>query len=275
MMKSISKKINLICVGFIGLLWISPLIYIFCNSFMHIEQISEGHIQFIPKLFTLSQYTGLLIDKNAYFLHMENSIVLVIGIVIGKVIISSLAAYGLSLEDSWISKMIFFVFIVFALTPIQVNLVSNFLSFDIIKSKLQIDMYNSTLTLISLGVFNSLGIILLRQFIIGIDKSLIEAAKIDGAGSFRIFFSIIIPIIRPAIVTLILLTIIDTWNLIEAPLIFIRDMAKMPLSAFMSEIFAGDFKIYYAGVVLFTAPIIYLFLKVESMVEGVIAKKIG
>lgn len=114
--------------------------------------------------------------------------------------------------------------------PVQVTLVPNYILFD------KIGLIGSYLSLILPGIFSTFGVFLLTQVFSAIPNDMIEAAKIDGANHFQILIRIIIPCSKTGIASLIILCFIDSWNMIEQPLAFLKNYLKYPLSIFLSRI---------------------------------------
>ena len=162
------------------------------------------------------------------------------------------------------SSWIFAIYILAVLLPFQVTLVPNYLVFDKIERLLRFKILDTHLAIVLPGIFSSFGVFLLRQFIRNIPNELVEAARIDGAGYINILFRIIIPAIKPAIFTLVILTFIDNWNLIEQAIIFIDTESKVPLSVFLENIYYNDHSVFFAGAVLYIMPAIFIFIKGEK-----------
>lgn len=98
----------------------------------------------------------------------------------------------------------------------------------------------------------------------------IEAAKIDGAGHGRIFLSIILPMVKPGIAALAMLTLIDYWNLIDQAVIFIQDAEKLPLSTFLAQVNNGELGMAFAGSCFYAVPVLLvLFYGQGYLKEGI------
>ena len=111
---------------------------------------------------------------------------------------------------------------------------------------------------------------MLRQYMLHIPYAYIEAAKIDGAGHWRIFSTIIIPMVKPGISALVVLLFVDYWNMVEQPLIFLDDPFKQPLSVYLSRVNQGERGIAFAASMLYMTPMVLLFLYAETnFIEGI------
>ncbi len=134
----------------------------------------------------------------------------------------------------------------------------------------KLGLLNTTSAIILPGIFSAFGVFMLRQFLMHIPNSYIEAAKIDGASHLRIFYQIIIPLVQPGIAALVVLLFVDNWNMVEQPLIFLEDAFKQPLSLYLSHVNEEARGIAFAASVLYMTPMVVLYLYSESyFVQGI------
>jgi multiple sugar transport system permease protein len=136
-----------------------------------------------------------------------------------------------------------------------------------------LNLYDSLLGLVFLTSFSVLGVFLLRQFFMGLSNEFIESAKIDGAGHIRIFYSIAVPLVRPAIATYAILRFIWTWNDYQNPLIFLKTSSKFTLQLGINS-FADAYGQYYslimAAAVSAILPLLIIFiLGQKHVIEGI------
>ncbi|MCK8061217.1 MULTISPECIES: carbohydrate ABC transporter permease [unclassified Fusibacter] len=262
-----SKKIATWVLGLLGILFMVPLVHLLLNSFMGASQINSETLSFIPESFDLQQYYRIAMYKSQYFKFFFNS-VKITGTIIGlQLLISVTAAYAFAKLKFVGRNTLFAIYLMMLILPFQVTFVPNYLMMKKIEALLSFQLLDTHLAIILPGVFSSLGVFLLRQFIMDIPDALIEAARIDGASEFKIFYQIILPTIRPAVITLLILIFIDSWNVIEQAIVFIESADKMPLSVFLESIYYSDKEVFYAGAVLFVVPVLYLFNKFEKYLE--------
>lgn len=261
------KKIVRIGMILVAILFFIPIAYTFANSFMEYAQIQHEGVHFIPERFNLEQYYTLITDKASYFQFFLNSVRLTGIIIIGQIFIGILAAFGLSKLPSKISNIILLFYIFVLLLPFQVTLIPNYIIFEQFERLTKLPVINTYWAIILPGIFSSFGVFLLKQFIRDIPKEYLEAAEIDGATDWKLLFNVIIPILRPAIVSLAILVFIDNWNLIEQALVFIKDMDKMPLSVFLEVVYKYDYKVFYGGSVLYMIPTIIIYIKGEKYLK--------
>lgn len=260
-----------------------PIVVTFSNSFMTETEIDynynligkmvniaagekDGYInlKLIPDWVSFGQYAEVLVHKPM-FLHMFwNSVFIVVPIIVLQVMIASLAAYAFAKLRFWGRDKLFVVYLMTMLMPFQVTLVPNYIIAD------KLGLMNTTSAIILPGIFSTFGVFMLRQFMMHIPYTYVEAAKIDGAGHATIFYQIIVPLVKPGIAALIVLLFVDNWNMVEQPLIFLEDTFKQPLSLYLSRISEGARGVAFAASVLYMTPMVLLFLYAESyFVEGV------
>jgi len=230
------------------------------------EEVKKGFnsMKLIPDSFTLKQYYQVLIAKHKFLRMFWNSVFIVLPIVAGQVIISSMAAFAFAKLRFRGRDTLFFIYIVLMLMPFQVTLVPNYLTLD------RLGLIDSYLSLVFPGVFSAFGVFLLRQFMMFIPNECIEAAKVDGCSLVHIFFKIILPMSKGGIASLAILSFIDNWNMVEQPLIFLKDANKYPLSIYLSRVNGGELGIAFAAGIIYMLPMLFMFLYGENyLVEGI------
>ncbi|WP_036605070.1 carbohydrate ABC transporter permease [Paenibacillus assamensis] len=259
----------------LALIMLFPLVFTVSNSFMtegeirfnyRMEETDGGYVnlKWIPDWVSLDQYKALLFDRMQFLIMFWNSLLLVVPIVVGQVVVATMASFGLSQFQFRGRETLFFLYIITMLMPFQVTLVPNYLAMD------WLGLLDSRAAIILPSIFSAFGVFLLRQFMIGIPRSYVEAAKIDGAGYLTIFVHIIIPMSRPGISALVILTFVDYWNMVEQPLIFLHDAFKQPLSIYLSRVNEGELGLAFAAAVLYMLPMVFVFLYAENdLIEGI------
>ena len=272
-------SIFLVMFSTIAIIYILPLIITFSNSLMSSGEIirnysSEGGIlqegkkfidmNLVPGSVTLSQYDQILFRSPFYLNMFWNSVKITIPVVIGQLIVSSMAAYAFTVLRFKYKEALFFTYIIVMLLPLQVTLMPNYVIADMLH------MTDSYLAIILPGIFNPFGVFLLRQFMKTIPDAYIESAQIDGAGHFRIFISIILPMIKSGLASVAMLTFVDYWNLIDQAVIFIRDSNAQPMSLFLARINQAQMGISFASSCFYVLPVlIILFYGQDYLKEGI------
>lgn len=261
-MKILKSVMKYILLFLIVTVFIFPVVYMIACSFMPQSQVNEmldftadgyRQLDLIPKKATFEQFYQVFFRRPEYLLKFWNSVIMTIPTVVGQVVVSSLAAFAFAKLRFPFRDKLFFVYIILLILPLQVTLVPNYIVLD------NLDLLNSFLAIILPGTFSAFGICLLRQSILYISDASIEAARIDGAGYFKIFTKIILPQIKGGLITLTLLCFIDNWNVVEQPLIYFDDKTMYPLSIALSDISNTDYGIIFACGVMFMIPPLLIF----------------
>lgn len=260
------KQLGYVLFLAIVVLYMAPLIITFTNSFMSSREVEQNYsisgtgagsyidMNIIPEKVTLSQYAELLFDSPVYLNMFWNSVKITVPIVIGQIIVSTLAAYAFTVLKFKGKELLFFLYIIVILLPLQVTLMPNYIVAD------WFNITDSYLAIILPGIFNPFGVFLLRQFMKSMPDAYMEAAQIDGAGHGRIFLSIIVPMIKPGIAATAMLTLLDYWNLVDQAIIFIQDSEKQPLSTFLAQINNGAIGLAFAGSCFYAVPMLLVLL---------------
>lgn len=259
-MKKTKLILKYILLILLTLIFLFPMIYMLAASFMPESQVNSmldfsneeyKTVELIPEKATLDQHYQVYFRRPVYLDKFWNSVIMTFPTVIGQTIVSALAAFAFAKLNFPFRDKLFFVYIILLILPLQVTLVPNYMVLE------KLNLLNNFLAIILPGTFSAFGICLLRQSIKYIPDSSIEAARIDGAGYFKIFTRVILPQIKGGLVTLVLLTFIDNWNVVEQPLIYFEDEGMYPLSVSLGEIGNSDFGIIFAcGVMFMVVPLL-------------------
>ena len=181
-----------------------------------------------------------------------------------QVAIASIAAYSFTRWRGKVRSLIFFFYVILMLMPYQVTLVPNYLVSD------WLGILDTRWSIILPGAFAPFSVFLLTKFMRRIPYSLIEAAKIDGAGEWQVFTKICLPQCRSALFSIAILVFIDYWNMVEQPLVLLRDADMQPLSVYLSTINTGEIGLAFAMATVYMFPSLLIFLRGEEyLVEGI------
>ena len=222
------------------------------------------NLKFIPDKVSFTQYFTVLLKSPDFLYKFWNSVILVAPIVLAQLAVASVAAYGFTRWRGKIRDTIFFAYVILMLRPYQVTLVPNYLVSDFL------GLLNTRWAIILPGAFAPFSGFLLTKSMRRIPASLIESAKLDGAGEWHIFWNICLPQCRSALYSIAILVFIDYWNMVEQPLILLPDASQQPLSVYLSQINAGEIGIAFAAAVIYMVPGLLMFLHGEAyLVEGI------
>lgn len=265
----------------ISAMMLFPIVYMFTNSLMTSQEVmssysavsetvlSEGEppsisFNLIPDKVSLMQYYDILLRKPKFLLMFWNSVFVTLPILVGQIIVSTMAAYAFSKLKFPFSDKIFFLYIIVMMMPFQVTLVPNYIMLN------KLHLMGSYWAVILPGIFSTFGVFLMRQFMLYIPDDYCEAAKIDGAGYIATFIRVVLPQCKGSIASLVILVFIDNWNMVEQPLIFLKDQSMHPLSIFLSAINGQDLGIAFACGILYMFPTLMIFLYGENyFIEGI------
>jgi len=211
-----------------------PFIYMLSLSFMTDKQIFSSGISFIPHPFTAENYKYALENSNIlrYFF---NTIFVSLSVSAGMIITASLAGYAFSRFTFKGRELLFFLIIVSMMIPPQVNIAPLFF---LMKQLHWLDTYQA---LIVPGIFGGFGVFMMRQWFKSQPADIEDAAKIDGCGTFGVFFRIAMPLAVPAAAALGIFTFIGIWNSFMWPLIVTNSDSLRTLPLALAE-FKGSFR---------------------------------
>ena len=264
-------------------MFLMPTVLTITNSFMTQSEITANYgqvfqnatngksfikdtinLKFIPDKVSFSQYFTVLLKSPDFLYKFWNSVILVAPIVLAQLMVASVAAYGFTRWRGKVRDTIFFAYVILMLMPYQVTLVPNYLVSDFL------GLLNTRWAIILPGAFAPFSVFLLTKSMRRIPVSLIESAKLDGAGEWHIFWNICLPQCRSALYSIAILVFIDYWNMVEQPLILLPDASQQPLSVYLSQINAGEIGIAFAAAVVYMVPGLLMFLHGEAyLVEGI------
>jgi multiple sugar transport system permease protein len=251
-------------VGAIALL--SPLIFVLITSFAPADFKPSSSL--LPKTWTLDNYRRAW-QQGDFLLAFANSALVAIAVTACQTFTSALAGYALARLNFKGRNGLLLLVLATLIIPFQLLVIPIFL---VLKWGHLINTYGA---LILPTAANGFGIFLLRQYIQTIPIQLEEAAMIDGANRLQVLWRIILPLTRPALVTLFLFTFIGEWNDLFKPLVFTTrpelKTVQLVLSGFQEQ-FTADWSLLMAAVAIATIPIMVLFfLGQNQLIRGVAA----
>lgn len=273
-MKFKNKIVHIILILFC-LLFILPLLMIFSGSFENQSQLienlepvfksvnseSKASWYVIPMYPTLKSYVEILFDSPEFFIMFWNSCKLVFPILLGQLIINTPAAWGFARYDFKCKNTLFTLYIVLMLMPFQSTMVSNYIVLNYLK------LLNTRSGIILPAIFSTLSVFIMYRFFKGIPKTVIEAARMDGAGEFQIFVTIGIPMGAPGIASAMVLGFLEYWSMIEQPLAFLEDKTLWPLSLYTPDITPELTGVYLVSSVIILIPPLLIFLTGQKYLE--------
>ena len=270
-----------------AVLFLFPTVFTLADSFMSTTEITANYgkifsglgaagnggrvfigekvnLQLIPSKVSFSQYSTVLLKSPEYLLKFWNSVIYVLPIVLFQITVAAGASYSFARVPTKFRSVVFFTYIILMLMPYQVTLVPNYLVID------KLNLLNTRWAIILPGVFSPFSVFILTKYMRRIPSSIVEAAKLDGAGEWQIFYRIFLPLCQSTLYSVAILVFIDYWNMVEQPLILLSDEELYPLSVFLSKINQGDTGVALAIAVIYMVPPVLLFLYSEDyLIDGI------
>ena len=220
-----STLIRTLAVGVVAFIFVVPLIWMILSSLKPANEVFARPYHWLPSVWKWDDYKTVWTATDMPLLQaFYNSFYIVFFSIAGQLLISSFAAYAFAKIDFKGKNLVFLLFLSSMMVPTQVTIIPRFMLFK------SIGLYNSLWAIILPTLFGATSIFMLRQFYMGLPDDLMEAAKIDGAGHVRIFFQIMLPLTKAALMSLVILTFISSWNEYMGPLIFLTKKKNFTVS---------------------------------------------
>lgn len=270
MTKTLNKSVKYIILFLICVIFLFPLAWAIVCSVKPEADILSYPPRWIPQVFTLSNYTTVL-EKYAYLAWGQNSLITAVSGTLMILAFSSLAAYALGRFEFRGKKIIYGTILAMLLIPIQAYMIPLYLMCA------KIGILNTYASIIFPSAANVTSIFILTSFFKGLPRELEEAARIDGCGEFRIFVQIMLPLSKPALSTVTILTFISNWNSFLWPMIAIREdsLKTLPvgIAQFMGSVNSNaqfQYGTALAGCCMAVIPTLIVFLLLQRyFVEGI------
>ena len=243
---------------------IFPYLWMLANSFKSRTDFFTNPYSVIPMPPTLSTYyDALTIGRMGIYL--GNSILYAAAVLIVQLFIDSLAAYSFARVDFPGRETLFLVVLATLMLPGSVTLIPTFLIAH------GLGLTNTFTGVVLPGFAGAFGIFLLRQFFLNIPRELEDAARIDGSGFFGTYWRIMLPLAKPAMVTLGVFIFLNEWSSFVWPLIILSDWKKYPVTvgiALFRDVNQINWPAVFAGSTIVSFPIIILFVLAQEYIIG-------
>jgi multiple sugar transport system permease protein len=236
-----------------------PLLWMFSASFMTTGEAVTFPPHLVPHAASLEQYRQLVIRLNIGRAFLSSTIIATATTLIA-LLVNSMAGYAFARLRFGGRDRLFALLLAALIIPAQVGMLPLFL---MMKGMHLVNTYWGAILPSLASVF---GIFLMRQFMLSIPHELLEAARIDGASEARIYWSVAMPLARPALATLAIYTFVATWNDFMWPLIVLSDQRRYTLPVAIAGLVgehALDIELMMAGAVVTVLPVLLLFLTLQ------------
>lgn len=263
------KKFAIHLILILGaIVMIIPFVWMVLTSLKTQAEATSIPVVLVPTQLRWENYKDLLNYPlmpfgNFYF----NSVMMTVGRTLGQVVFCSLAAYAFARIPFPGRNALFLLFLSVLMVPVQVFILPQYLIMQ------HLGWLNTLQALTVPGMFSAFGTFLLRQFFMTLPMELEEAARLDGANHFQIFWRVMLPLAKPGLVALAILTTLWSWNDLLWPLIVINDADHKPLTAGLASLQGEHFTpipLIMAGAMLAIWPMILIFILLQrQFVEGI------
>ena len=261
--KTIKTVIIYIILGIIAVLMLFPLVWLVSTAFKSpSENIFQFPPQFIPRQPTFQNFIKVW-QTNPFGRYLFNSSFVALLTVSLNLLFCSLAAYPLARLNFKGRDGIFTAIIATIMIPFQIVMIPLYIL------TVQLELRNSCLGIIFPSIASAFGIFLLRQAFQSVPKELEEAARIDGCSELGIWWNVMIPAVKPALITLAIFVFIGSWSDFLWPLLVLDqpEFYTMPLGvATLAGTFSLDWRLIAAGSVISIAPVLLLFLILQRYI---------
>lgn len=253
---NLNKKIihTILIIG--SILMVMPFIWMLLTSFKTMMESMQVPPTIMPHKFVWANYKNA-VSLLPFFTFYMNTIIVIIVRVIVSSFFAAMAAYAFARIKFPGREILFMFLLIQMMVPGQIFIIPQYLMVQ------KLGMLNSISALIFPGIVTAFGTFLLRQFFLSLPEEVEEAAIIDGANRWQIFWHIMLPLAKPGMISLSIFTALFAWKDLMWPLIVNADLEKMPLSAGLASLigqFSTDYPVLMAGSVIAIIPMIIIFV---------------
>lgn len=275
---TIGQLLSLLILIVISALILIPLVFTFLYSFfppMEIEAYLKQkggyddtkwmEVLFSPAMVSVRQYYTILIEVPRYLSLFVNSTLYTVAILLGQALVIPLMAFGLSRFSFRFRDGLFFIILMLMILPFQVTMAPSVYTLNFLH------LMDTPFAVILPMWFSPFYIFLLRQYMVTLPNELLEAGMIDGAGPFRSFLHVVLPVCRPILGAAVALSFADCWNMVEQPLVFLAKVPHLqPLSVMFNQLSTEGANVAFAGAALYILPalLIYFYFQ-EDILLGI------
>jgi len=244
-----------------------PFIWMLLGSLKSSTEVMDPNC-FFPSVWRISNY-DVAWNYAPFDVFFKNSIIQSVLIVVFQIAIATLAGFAFAKLDFKLKKPLFMVFLATMMIPSEATIITNYLTIT------RLGLMDTTLAVILPSLVSVFGIFLLRQNFMMIPNALLESARMDGAGDFRIFVSICLPIVKSAVATLSIIGFIGAWNSYLWPMIVTNSLSMKNVQTGMRHVMGMDeslkpWHLLMAAANMLIVPVVALFLSMQRYyVEGI------
>jgi multiple sugar transport system permease protein len=269
--RTVGRVLFILVIWFLAIVWALPLVWVLISSFKNHWEIPQ--FTWIPQNPTLENYLNLF-DPQGRAVNIVraliNSVVVALLATAGALFACSCAGYAFARLRFWGRDVIFICLLATVMIPGEIVLVPLFLQFY------RLGLLNSYPALIAPHIVSILGVFLMRQFMLSIPRELEEAASIEGAGPFTVFWRVVLPLTKPSLATLAVLVFLEAWNDFLWPLIVVSapELNTLPLAliTFRGAYSGQSYGTVLASVVFAVIPPLLFFGFAQNLIVSSISR---
>lgn len=259
------KKGPILFLTLISLLFVLPVVLTVACSFLSPQEVqrvfapllgegSTAAVGALPQGFSLMGYYEVFFATPDYLAKFWVSLLLSVGAILGQMVISCMGGFAFAFYDFPGKRLLYGLLCLFMLIPLQVTLLPNYILLD------QLGTLNTYWALLLPLAFAPLGTFLLTQIFRSVPADILHAARLDGAGTLQVLARVLLPCGKGGVSTLVVLTLIESWNMVEQPLIYLQDVGSYPLSVFLASRYMENLPFQFVCSVLSLLPLALCFL---------------
>lgn len=271
-MPTANAVIYLVIIG-ITVIYVLPFLVQIATAFKLPSDAAANPLSLVPSPVSFTAFAQLF-TRSDFLLWTTNSVFVTVCVTVGRVFFDSLAGYALARLKFRGRASVFAALIAVMAVPGVVLLIPKFLVVN------QLGIYNSYAGMILPLLADAAGVFIMKNFFESIPVSIEEAARIDGAGTFRIYWSVVLPMARPALITLVILSFQGSWNELAHFVVSRSDPELNTLTTGVAALVAGSlgqgtqYPLKLAAALLMTIPVAVLFFvfqrKIMATAEGAV-----
>ncbi len=206
-------------------------------------------VPLFPDFPTLRGYLEVLFDTPEFYVVFFNSVKLAVSIIAGQLLACVPAAWGFSRWHGKVSSLLFYLYTILMLLPFQVTMLPNYIVAD------RLGLMDTHNAIVLPAVFSTFPVFLVYRYFTGIPEEIFEAYSLDSSSRFGLFWHIGLPLALPGIKAAALLGVIEYWNLIEQPLLFLKTPSLWPFSIALPEVWEGNVQYVFVFSFLVLVPV--------------------
>lgn len=268
--KAIQLFLILICI-----LSCFPVVILFIGSLTGEQELTASlrgvlydkgasEVVLFPLLPTIRGYVNLLLDTPEFYVVFLNSVKITMCITVGQLLVAVPAAWGFSRWHSRVSSILFYLYTLLMLLPFQVTMLSNYIVLD------KVGMLDTHAAVILPAVFSTYSVFIIYRFFVGLPEDIFEAFSLESSSRIQKFLYIGIPLAVPGIKAAALLSVVEYWNMIEQPLVFLKNPSLWPFSIYLPELKSSNVQYIFVFSFMVLIPmILVIILGKDNLEKGI------